>query len=349
MNGKQTPMMRTNAAVAGLNKVPGFDPVKLLQSALDSRPVDGAEKARLKLRYKKLWFRLACPQGCIRLNALRLTEQLAIIEARVYLNKADPEPVANFTAERKVQDSPLYIQAAQYEALDNALTDAGFGIQLCDVCQAVGEEAYTPRQPANAGTAEATLPPSVQKEEAAPTTSLEQPHAEEPGEETGAEQETTIKDGPITEEAAPAGDEEQAPPVTPAEEAPVKDAPAEGADPAVETRSAEKTAPVQECAPEAGDTPAEEPAAEEDSAPTQESGGYSPTMTVEEIAARMTLEEAMDIIADVGMCRGQTLAHIADKRPASLRWYVLGCKEASNVLKAGAKLVLESLTMQKTA
>ena len=78
-------------------------------------------------------------------------------------------------------------------------------------------------------------------------------------------------------------------------------------------------------------------------------GGYSPSMTVDEIAARMTLEEALSTIADVGMCRGQTLAQIADRRPASLRWYMLGCKEASNVLKAGAKLVLDSLAMPKSA
>lgn len=78
-------------------------------------------------------------------------------------------------------------------------------------------------------------------------------------------------------------------------------------------------------------------------------GGYLPSMTVDEIATRMSLEEALSTIADVGMCRGQTLAQIADRRPASLRWYMVGCKEASNVLKAGAKLVLDSLAMPKSA
>lgn len=34
MKEKQVPMMKTNAAVAELNKVAGFDPVKLLNSAL---------------------------------------------------------------------------------------------------------------------------------------------------------------------------------------------------------------------------------------------------------------------------------------------------------------------------
>ena len=97
MKEKQVPMMKTNAAVAELNKVAGFDPVKLLNSALSKRQPDEAETARLNLRFKKLWFRLAYPQGRIRLSALRLTDQLAIIEAKIFFHKDDPEPMANFT------------------------------------------------------------------------------------------------------------------------------------------------------------------------------------------------------------------------------------------------------------
>ena len=321
MNEKQTPMMRTNEAVAGLNKVAGFDPVKLLQKSLSRKPADKAEAARLELRYKKLWFRLAYPQGRIRVSAVRITEQLAIIEAKVFLHKDDPEPVANFMAERAVQDTPLYIQAAQYEAQDNALTDAGFGIQLCDVCQTVGEEAPAPAAPA-----ETPLP--VEKvEEPAPDTDTVPPAVEK----VGSEEEPPAPDVPVEE--PPAGD----PPVPPAP---------------VETAPPDEAAPVQEAAePAADENAGAAPVAEvREESPVQVSeGGYSPSMTVDEIAARMTLEEALSTIADVGMCRGQTLAQIADRRPASLRWYMLGCKEAGNVLKAGAKLVLDSLAMPKSA
>lgn len=338
MKEKQVPMMKSNAAVAGLNKVAGFDPVKLLNSALSKKLADKDEAARLNLRFKKLWFRLACPQGRIRLSALRLTDQLAIIEARIFLHKDDPEPVANFTAERRAQDTPLYIQAAQYEAQDNALTDAGFGIQLCDVCQATGEEAYTSREPAPVGAAE-TLPAKAAVEPApevitdtpaappAPAVDTplevqdtgvrEEPSSDTPG-EAGAVVETVETDGqqPPTEDT---------PPELPAETPP---APETGAD------------TVQSVEP---------PASAQEEPPARETGGYSPSMTEDEIAERMTVEEALAIIADVGMCRGQTLAQIADRRPASLRWYMVGCKEASNVLKAGARLVLESLSMPKSA
>ncbi len=352
MNGKQTPMMRTNAAVAELNKVAGFDPVKLLQGSLNSKTADEAEKLRLKLRYKKLWFRLAYPQGRIRLSALRITEQLAIIEARVYLHKEDPEPVANFTAERRAQDSPLYIQAAQYEAQDNALTDAGFGIQLCDVCQAVGEEAYTPRrEEAPSATDDVASPPP--KADSIPTDPVQQPSVEggpaEREESAGAGQETDAGQGPAAEEASPDVESEQGQPPadTPVGET-AAELPSETAVPS-EAHAAGEAAPIQAPDTQADDDAHEEsPVGESDPAPATE-GSYSPNMTMEEIAARMTLDEALHITADVGMCRGQTLAHIADKRPASLRWYIMGCKEASNVLKAGAKLVLDSLTMPQSA
>lgn len=331
MNEKPTPMMRTNEAVAGLNKVAGFDPVKLLQKSLSRKPADKAEAARLELRYKKLWFRLAYPQGRIRVSAVRITEQLAIIEAKVFLHKDDPEPVANFMAERAIQDTPLYIQAAQYEAQDNALTDAGFGIQLCDVCQTVGEEAYIPKQAAAVQAppqpaAEETPPPAAQTETPPPAGKVEEPA---PNADTAP---------PVAEEV---GSEEE----PPADDPPVPPAP-------VETAPPDEAAPVQETAePAADENTGAAPVAEvrEESPAEMIEGGYLSSMTVDEIAARMTLEEALSTIADVGMCRGQTLAQIADRRPASLRWYMLGCKEASNVLKAGAKLVLDSLAMPKSA
>lgn len=120
-------------AVAALNKVPGFDPVKLLRRAISPRTRE--EILQLDLPYKKLWFRLANPNGRIRLKALRITEQLAIYEAQVYLDRSDVEPIGTFTACRTREDSPMeqYIQAAQKEAMNEALSDAGYGLQFADV------------------------------------------------------------------------------------------------------------------------------------------------------------------------------------------------------------------------
>ena len=65
-NEQTATMYETIPAVAELNKVPGFNPFKLLRRIIS--PENGEEMMQLDLRYKKLWFRLANPKGRIRLN-----------------------------------------------------------------------------------------------------------------------------------------------------------------------------------------------------------------------------------------------------------------------------------------
>ena len=72
-------------------------------------------------------------------------------------------------------------------------------------------------------------------------------------------------------------------------------------------------------------------------------------MTVEEICERMTLEEAQNILVPLGTCKGWTLGQVLDRRPTSLRWYVVGCKDADNVLKAGASLLWNIWQQQKAS
>ena len=126
-------MYETIPAVAELNKVPGFNPMRLLRRI--TSPENGEEMMQLDLRYKKLWFRLANPKGRIRLNALRITEQMAIYEAQIFLERTDENPIGSFTSSCSKEEAPggQYIQAAQQAAMDEALSDAGFGIQFADV------------------------------------------------------------------------------------------------------------------------------------------------------------------------------------------------------------------------
>ena len=113
-------MYETVPAAAELNKVPGFDPLKFLRRTKDTLKLD--------LPYQKLWFRMAHPNGRMRLTALRITEQMAIFEAKVFLDRSDAEPFSMSTAQQTTQDSRDFVKAAQNEALSQALTDAGFGI-----------------------------------------------------------------------------------------------------------------------------------------------------------------------------------------------------------------------------
>lgn len=128
-SGFAATMYESDPIVAALNKVPGFDPLKLMSR----RRNPGAEKDEryLDFRYKKLWFRLAHKTGRICVNRLSITEQFAIIEAQVYLELVDANPVSSFTATcTREEGGDKYIESAQIKAMDQALTDAGFGLQF---------------------------------------------------------------------------------------------------------------------------------------------------------------------------------------------------------------------------
>ena len=115
-------------AVQQLRRVQGFDPLRFLK-----RNANGG--IELEPRYQRLWFRLACPDGKMLLNRLRITDQIAVYEAQVFLSREDNQPIANFTAAVEKAQAPAgrYVQAAQDAALKTALDNAGFGIQLCEI------------------------------------------------------------------------------------------------------------------------------------------------------------------------------------------------------------------------
>ena len=84
----------------------------------------------MELPYQKLWFRLRHPQGRMKLTTLRITEQLAIMEARVYLDRSDAEPISSYISQHSAEEDTDYVQAAQDEALSAALSDAGLVCSL---------------------------------------------------------------------------------------------------------------------------------------------------------------------------------------------------------------------------
>ena len=64
-------ILRTVPAAGELHKVPGFDPMKHLHSAVNDK---GEPVMRLEPRYQRLWFRLACPNGRMLLTPLHVTQ-----------------------------------------------------------------------------------------------------------------------------------------------------------------------------------------------------------------------------------------------------------------------------------
>lgn len=154
-------ILRTVPAANDLHKVPGFDPMKHLRRTVNDK---GEPVMWLELRYQRLWFRLACPKGRMLLNPLRLTDQLAIFEAKVFFHQDDDAPASSFTSNKTAQETSNYIRAAQDEALKVALDNAGFGIQLCDVTQDPGDAKCSPSAPPvqERGSAQVTPPAQAQ-------------------------------------------------------------------------------------------------------------------------------------------------------------------------------------------
>ena len=75
---------------------------------------------------------------------------------------------------------------------------------------------------------------------------------------------------------------------------------------------------------------------------------YTSDMPVEEIIKRMTFEEAGQMVVDAGVCKGQTLAEVAERRPPSLRFYVYGAYRGdNNIFRAAARIMLDSLEKKK--
>ena len=306
MKGNQEPMLyTTNSAVASLNRVPGFDPLKFLRRTISRKT--GEDVMRLDLRYKKLWFRLACPTGRLKLNALRITEKMAIFEAKVYRDREDAEPLSSYVANCTLDATPggLYVEAAQEEALDTALSNAGFGIQFADVGNE--SEEYGSEVPVGAK-AEIAKPVQPKAEVAEPV----QKQAE------------TVKSAKADPLNAIMADDMPVPEQTTAE-------------------VVKKPKTVVPESVQSAQTPAEQPQNVIVLEQEPPAAAYTQSSPVEEIRSQMTYEQAQNVIVDCGTCKGWTLAQVADRRAASLRWYVKGYQGENNILRAAAAIIWDSL------
>lgn len=314
--------------VSELNKVPGFNPLKFLR-----RTKDGGWKLDLKI--KKLWFRLKYPTGRIKLSALKITDQLAIIEARVYFDKNDAQPAASFTAQRENKTTPggLYIESAQHSAIDEALSAAGFGIQFIPA----KESEAVPMQQVSDVVQETAREEKPEVQEV-PITAQESG-----GEEKPKAQEVSVQPMEMAETVS------SSIPETVAEETTTEGiAAAENAAEEIQTAVSESpAAPLEAVSAPVQETEIQEEAAEvhEDEAVL----AYTKEMPVDEICARMTVEEAGNIIVPAGTCKGWTLSQVADRRPVSLKWYLTGYSGDDNILRAGARIMQTVIEAKKAS
>lgn len=287
------------STAAGLNRVKGFDPLKYVRSTENGAVLD--------LPYQKLWFRLRHPNGKIRIFIKNLSEKIAAVEARVYFDRADSEPAANCIISGVDAEDKVSVAKAQHDAMEKALSDAGFGLQFISVNpsavkaeeKAVTKKAEKPKQPAK----------EVKPEK-----------AEEP---VKAEIKTeAVKAEP---EAAPAKAEtEEAPPVT---------------DPllSVVNNIENSSIKVDE---QTGEVIEQQAAAEDEPTPVS----YDKTTPIDEICAVMTLEDAKNYVIDGGPYNGWKVGTLAERRPVKvLEMIIEKYPTEDNILRAATKLILDSM------
>lgn len=287
------------STAAGLNRVKGFDPLKYVRSTENGAVLD--------LPYQKLWFRLRHPNGKIRIFIKNLSEKIAAVEARVYFDRADSEPAANCIISGVDAEDKVSVAKAQHDAMEKALSDAGFGLQFISVNpsavkaeeKAVTKKAEKPKQPVK----------EVKPEK-----------AEEP---VKAELKTeAVKAEP---EAAPAKAEtEEAPPVT---------------DPLLTVVNNIESGSIK-VDEQTGEVIEQQAAAEDEPATVS----YDKTTPIDEICAVMTLEDAKNYVIDGGPYNGWKVGTLAERRPVKvLEMIIEKYPTEDNILRAATKLILDSM------
>ena len=292
-------LYNAESTAAGLNRVKGFDPLKYVRSTENGAVLD--------LPYQKLWFRLRHPNGKIRIFIKNLSEKIAAVEARVYFDRADSEPAANCIISGVDAEDKVSVAKAQHDAMEKALSDAGFGLQFISVNpsgvkaeeKAVTKKAEKPKQPAK----------EVKPEK-----------AEEP---VKAEIKTeAVKAEP---EAAPAKAEtEEAPPVT---------------DPLLTVVNNIESGSIK-VDEQTGEVIEQQAAAEDEPTPVS----YDKTTPIDEICAVMTLEDAKNYVIDGGPYNGWKVGTLAERRPVKvLEMIIEKYPTEDNILRAATKLILDSM------
>lgn len=287
------------STAAGLNRVKGFDPLKYVRSTENGAVLD--------LPYQKLWFRLRHPNGKIRIFIKNLSEKIAAVEARVYFDRADSEPAANCIISGVDAEDKVSVAKAQHDAMEKALSDAGFGLQFISVNpsavkaeeKAVTKKAEKPKQPAK---------------EVKPEKAEEPVKAEIKTEAVKAEPET-----------APAKAEtEEAPPVT---------------DPLLSVVNNIESGSIK-VDEQTGEVIEQQAAAEGEPAPVS----YDKTTPIDEICAVMTLEDAKNYVIDGGPYNGWKVGTLAERRPVKvLEMIIEKYPTEDNILRAATKLILDSM------
>ena len=312
---EQTYMYEQETAVAALHQVEGFDPRKFMRLI---QKEDQSSRYYLDVAYRKLWFRLCYPEGKIVKTIRSITAQMAIVEARVYLNKNDPDDsyVANAFAQKFREDSEIgqkYVELAETAAVGRALSDAGFGLQFAD-----REKEMDP---------EVTEAPIDEEVMAGTPICPENIPEEVFGSSVGE---------PLMEDMIPGqcGIEDYIP---------MPDEVMRVAEASKEEVQQPKAALQPKAAPQPTKKSEQTPQQQfmQNNVAPESTVGITRDMPVNDIYGKLTRDLAVKVVVSAGCYKGKTLGQIAVEKPGSLQWYVDSYKGPDNLLRAAAKYLLD--------
>lgn len=330
LNG--TSMYDEVAEINKLNRVEGFDPRKFMRLIQkDGQP----GKYYLDVAYRKLWFRLCYPEGKIVKKLIKLTDQVAIVEARVYLNRNDAEDnfISNALAQKyqsnDEQFGSKYVELAETAAVGRALSDAGFGLQFADK-----EEDFDP---------EVTEAPIEQQIMHGGSMIPQGTYIEE--ELVGEGEDTSSMEALPEDDNIPGqhGIEEYIP--MPGE---VGAAMQQGITPAMSQTPVMQQRISQPAQPANNAVAGNRPATNQNSH-AQAAGGaleIRKDMPVEQIYGLLTRDKAASVVVPIGFNKGKTLGQVAVEKPENLEWYVSSYGGPDNLLRAAAKYLLDTALAQ---
>ena len=306
-------------AVAALNRVEGFNPVELARQIIE----EGQEaQLYLDVKYRKLWFRLVYPAGKIISRIINFTDSMAVVEARIYLDKSDEDNnyIANsFSQKFRSQDPKFgdkFLEMAETAAIGRALADAGFGLQFADVGEADDSMQVDAGISFNGGLASETM-------------DMEMPM---PGGENQqmAEEPAAGANPPYRQPAAPMN----------------------GTMPNTQYPGQQMMNQFYQQAQANGSTIHSQ-------APQQYSGQVSgmqngglkpaaqqvnldPSQPIEELVKQMSYEQAVSVkIPGKGKFGEKTIGQVAMESPSSLEWFANSYTGHNNLVPAAARIVLE--------
>ena len=361
--------------IRNLNRVEGFDPRRYMRLIQNGGQTG---KYYLDVAYRKLWFRLRYPEGKIVKKILKLTEQVAIVEARVYLNRNDDEDkyISNALAQKYMtadeQFGNKFVELAETAAVGRALSDAGFGLQFADrewdIDPEMTEAPFDPQMVAGMkGTyMDSALPESAAGDgEIPPEETLPGQYGigdympEEVGQAMGilpAMQQAGAAQG--TAHAAPQGRQVQRSEQTqrfaqaqqPTQPQRPMQPPVQGMTPTMQNSQAAQIPAQGGMAAGNGSRPATQktgntatgntPSAKGGSTPAE--GSIRRDMPVEQIYSMLNRDSAAAVVIPMGFNKGKTLGQVAIEKPANLQWYVDSYGGPDNLLRAAAKFLIDA-------